>query len=173
MPFEVDHRHPTTRAMASSVHTAGPGLWLAAGLLALSASSANAVLGAGTASVEVDRGRMNGQRKVALAVASTQIHEISTADGSTIREFVSPGGTVFAVAWRSRFKPNLALLLGPHHQIFVAAADAERGRGGIQRGLAVRPDNLVVQSFAHLNTFVGKAYVPSLVPGGFNVDDIR
>ena len=137
----------------------------------LHAPNARAVLGAGTASIDADQGRMNGKRRMSVS-ASVQVHEISSANGSRVREFVAPNGTVFAVVWNTRFKPNLELLLGAHHKEYSAAAEAAK-RPGIQRGVVLRREDLVVHSFAHLNTFAGRAYVPSLVPAGFNVDDIK
>jgi len=138
----------------------------------LHAGAAHAVLGEAAASVQADQMRVRGAR--ALHVALThQVHEIVMADGSRIREFVSADGVVFAVAWNTRLKPDLQALLGLHHSAYMAAAREALRQPGVHRHVVLRQGDLVVHSSGHLNSFVGKAYVPSLVPRGTDLDAIR
>ena len=58
-----------------------------------------AVLGQGVASVASDQQRLKGQLRSAAAEGFS-VHEITAADGSLVREYVSPAGEVFGVAWR-------------------------------------------------------------------------
>lgn len=46
-------------------------------------------------------------RRTQALSAGVQVFERATGDGGAIREFVSPQGVVFAVAWSTRFKPQL------------------------------------------------------------------
>jgi hypothetical protein len=159
---------------------AGNGLWkavragvcVAAALLA--APAAQAVLGGDASTVHDDETRLKGASGKATALrAQVQSHEIAMADGSSIREFVTPAGVVFAVAWSTRFKPDLASLLGAHAAGYsAAAADAMRAPG-IKRQVVLQRGDLVVHSTTHLNVFVGKAYLRSLVPPGMPVDELR
>ncbi|MEP7295993.1 MAG: DUF2844 domain-containing protein [Burkholderiales bacterium] len=138
----------------------------------LHSTAAWAALGGDIASVRGDQGRMNGALRVSVA-PSFHVHEILLADGSSIREFASPGGIIFAVAWRTRLKPNLEELLGAYNADYVIAAGDAMKRPGIRRSAVLTRGDLVVHSFGHLNAFAGKAYVPSLVPPGFDINDLR
>lgn len=135
---------------------------------------ARAVLGANASSIAADQTRLRGARH-AMSVnrAPVQVHEITMADGSSIREFVSPSGVVFAVAWSTRFKPNLDLLLGAHAAAYAAAAGEALRVPGIRRRVELRRGDLVVHSTAHLNAWVGRAWLQSLVPQGADVDVLR
>ena len=138
----------------------------------LYAPQAAAVLGGDADSVRRDQGRMNGALRVSVA-PSLHVHEISLPDGSSVRQFASANGIVFAVVWHTRLKPNLELLLGSYNADYVVAAREAMRRPGIRRSAVLTRGDLVVHSSGHLNTFVGRAYAPSLVPPGFNVDEIR
>jgi hypothetical protein len=138
----------------------------------LHAPAAMAVLGGDAATIHDDQRRMKAARKT-TAAGGVQIHEISSPDGSTVKEFVAANGIVFAVVWHTRLKPDLEQLLGRHHADYAAAASEAMKRPGIQRNVVLRRGDVVVQSSGHLNAFVGKAYVPSLIPAGFSIDDIR
>jgi hypothetical protein len=140
----------------------------------LGAPAAQAVLGGDAATIGNDELRLMGVRRQAAALRpQVQTREIALADGSSIREFVSPSGVVFAVAWSTRFKPNLESLLGTHAAGYAAAASDAMRAPGIKRNVVLKSGDLVVHSTTHLNVFVGKAYLRSLVPNGVGVDELR
>ncbi|MGZ5653016.1 MAG: DUF2844 domain-containing protein [Caldimonas sp.] len=140
----------------------------------LAAPPARAVLGGDVATIADDHARLQGTRHQAVALSGqVRSHEIALADGSSIREFVTPSGIVFAVAWSTRFKPNLEALLGQHAAGYAAAASEAMRAPGIRRHAELRRGDLVVQSTAHLNSYVGKAWLQSLVPEGVHVDALR
>jgi hypothetical protein len=146
----------------------------AVALAALMAPSANAVLGGDAASIPAGQARLGGERRQVLSIhPQVSMHEVVMADGSSIREYVSPSGIVFAVAWSTRYKPNLESLLGQHLATYTAAASDAMKTPGIKRNVLLRRDDLVVHSAAHLNSFVGKAYLQSLVPQGVSVNELR
>jgi len=150
------------------------GVIAVAGVLA--APAAQAVLGGDAASVHEDQVRMKGVRRQTLALSAqtpVQVHDIALADGSGIREYVAPNGIVFAVSWRTRFKPNLASLLGQYAASYSAAASEAMKAPGIKRNVVLQRDDLVVHATAHLNSFAGMAYARSLVPVGVNVNELR
>jgi len=148
---------------------------LAAALAAASVPAAQAVLGAGASSVQADEWRVGGKRRALAAPRATYtLHEIAMADGSSIREYLTPSGIVFAVAWSTRLKPDLPALLGTHADGYAQAArDAARARGGLQRAVVLQREDLVVQTSSHLGNFVGRAYLRSLVPAGVAIDELR
>lgn len=152
---------------------------IAAALIVLGAlvvaDGAHAVLGGDVSTIATDQARLKAAgRAVAAAVSATvQSHEMTLADGSSIREYVNPAGIVFAVAWSTRFKPKLTPLLGVHSLSYAAAASAASNRAGIQRRIVLQRDDLVVHATSHLNAYVGVAYLQSLVPEGVRVDELR
>lgn len=146
-----------------------------AAMLATGLPPAHAVLGETMTLPSAARAQAAAAPRTALP-AGGQVVERASGDGGTIREYVSAQGIVFAVAWNTRFKPRLDGLLGRYHAGYAAAASqalARPGRPGIQRQATLHADDLVVQSNAFLNTFTGRAWVPSLVPAGFDPASLR
>ncbi len=139
---------------------------------ALAPLPARAVLGEAVASVQADQIRLAGRHSQSVSLGY-EIHEITMTDGSRIREFVSPSGIVFAVAWNTRFKPDLAALLGRYHADYTAAAHDAMKRPGIRRDVTLRHGDIVVHSMGHLNAFVGTAYVASMMPSGTTANVVR
>ncbi len=131
--------------------------------------SATAALGGDAATVVADQAHVNGK----LVVSRTQkytMHEIRAPSGTAVREFASPAGTVFGVAWSGPTMPDLRQVLGPYFDQYIAAAAAQRRRRG---PVLIEQPGLVVQSGGHMRAFVGKAYVPDAVPQGVALDEIR
>ena len=87
-------------------------------------------------------------------------------DGSRIRRYLTPNGQVFAVSWKTLYKPNLTTLLGTSFPDYEKAAGTAAQRGGIQRQFRMDANDLVLQSAGHLHVFSGLAYKPSLLPAG-------
>jgi hypothetical protein len=139
-----------------------------------SAMPAHAVLGASVASLRDDQSRLKATRQaVVTSPGAVGMHEMTLADGSSIREYVNPNGIVFAVSWSTRLKPRLAPLLGQYATSYASAAGAAAGRRGIQRKVVLQEGDLVVHATAHLNAYVGTAYLRSLVPDGVSADVLR
>jgi hypothetical protein len=106
----------------------------------------HASLGGDEGSVQSDRVHMQGALLRITRSDAYTVHEMQAPSGTTVREYVSPSGTVFAVAWQ-----------GP------------RGHGP----LLIQEVGLVVQQSGHPRAFVGTAYVPQLLPPGVGVEAIR
>ena len=66
-------------------------------LVALPAS-ALAILGSDASSVDADRVRMQGALLRIVTSDAYTVHEVQSSSGTTVREYVSSGGKVFAVA---------------------------------------------------------------------------
>ena len=131
--------------------------------------SASATLGENVSSTETDRASMKATLRMVPASRFT-VHEIQTPSGTAIREYVSPAGTVFAVAWRGPAMPDLRQALGSYFKPYVEAAG---GKQGGHRRRTIREPGLVVQSHGHMRAFSGRAYVPQLLPQGVTVEEIR
>ena len=94
------------------------------------AGPALAALGENVASVEVDRASMRGIASVARTDRYT-VHEMELPSGTIVREYVSPAGVVFGVAWQGPFMPDLRQLFGAYYEQFdlnawTAAADKDK-----------------------------------------------
>jgi hypothetical protein len=135
----------------------------------LCAPAAHAALGAPYASVAADRVKMKATVEVTPA-AAYEIHALTLPTGTVVREYVSAGGTVFAVTWSGPFKPDLRQALGDYFSNYVAAAPS---RFGGHNHLSVSTPTLVIQSNGHMRAFSGRAYLVKAVPAGVSIDELR
>jgi hypothetical protein len=155
---------PSTRAMRLSGA-------LAAGVLIsqIVCAPALATLGEDVTTVENDRLKMKAQLRT-TAVAGYTVHEITTANGTAVREYIAPSGKVFAVAWNGPVLPDFPQTLGRYFNDYHSGASSPRvGR----RSLMLERTDLVVHSFGRMRAFYGNAYVPSLLPPNFSATDIK
>ena len=129
-----------------------------------------AALGEDQSSIDAESAQLHSSR-LATAMQGYSVVEMKTPQQVRIRQFVSPAGVVFAVAWRGPFKPDLQLLLGRQ---FDSYHFAPRRDGLPRRGVQViqQPD-LVVQSGGRQRAFFGIAYLPALVPSGVAVASLQ
>src|SRR5437763_9049698 len=135
-------------------------------------AAASAALGGTVASVEADRIHAQGSLTRIVRSDTYALHEIRSAAGTMIREYVSSSGTVFAVAWQGPWMPDMSQVLGAHYEHYQRAMTA-RARTRRSRGLVVIDDqDLVVQMSGHPRSFSGRAYIPGLVPQGMQIDAI-
>lgn len=129
-----------------------------------------ASLGDNVTTVQRDKVQMKGTLR---SVASERYvtHEIRTATGQTVREFVSPEGNVFGVAWDGPYLPDLQQLLGSYFEPVKQAVSAQqkRGRGPVY----IEDSKFVFQQSGHMRSFSGSAYIPSMVPTGVVPTEIR
>ncbi|MBP0591417.1 DUF2844 domain-containing protein [Paraburkholderia sp. LEh10] len=149
---------------------------IVAALALLSPVVCHATLGAAPSPSTGARGASPASRAALTAAIPSapatpySVHESQTADGVTIREYVSAANVVFAVTWQGPTRPDMQALLGSYFPNLVAAGQrAARGTGP----LIVREGELRIESVGHQGAFAGKAYVPRLVPANVNVDDLQ
>ena len=143
---------------------------MALGLAGLAAApSAEAALGGTEATVRSDQAQMSMTLQTMPATKFT-VHEMTAASGATVREYVSPTGLVFGVAWQGSSLPDLRQLLGTYYDQYVAAAEARRTR---RAPVHVELPGLVVQSSGHMRSFTGRAYLPQGLPPNVAAQEIR
>ncbi len=142
-------------------------------LLAVFASSlpAAAVLGGDESSVEADSAHMKASVQVTQS-NGYDIHQMRTPEGTTVNEYVSPGGRVFAVTWSGPFVPDMSQILGTYFQQYSNALQAQKKRYG-RAPLNLQQPGLVVQMGGHMRAYYGRAFVPELVPQGVKSDEIK
>lgn len=138
----------------------------------LTAFPARASLGGDTASVQADQLYMQGTRRTIDAETYT-VHEVQAATGAVVREYVSPAGKVFGLAWHGPWPPNMRQLLGSYFEQYVQAAKTQsRTRRG-RRPLVIEQPGLVVHLGGHPRAFAGVAYVPEMLPPGVRAEEIQ
>jgi hypothetical protein len=126
-------------------------------------------LGEDEASVQVDGVRLKGAASVRYA-QHYALHEFVQPSGTAVREYVSPSGKVFAVAWQGPVIPDLRQVLGAHFDRYVAAARDKRVK---RTPVVIREPSLVVVTWGHMRAFSGRAYVPAMVPQGVDPEALQ
>jgi hypothetical protein len=139
-------------------------------LLMIGTVPAWAVLGEYESSVSVDQQVLRGQRRQE-AHPGYNLHTITGADGTVVKEFVSPDGKVFGISWQAPNMPNMNQLLGANMTEIEQSLQGRRGRRG--GPLVVQTPKLVFVSGGHMRFYMGHAYVPSLVPTNVSVEVVR
>jgi hypothetical protein len=139
-------------------------------VLAAAALPGWAVLGGSAQSVVADQAKLRAANRTVVETREYTVHEMSSGDGTVVREYVTPAGKVFGVSWTGPTIPDLAQLLGPYNAEYQKALTNRRGR---RRGVAVHNPDLVVQNSGHMRAFHGRAYLKSLLPNGVTPETVK
>jgi hypothetical protein len=146
----------------------------AAMMLGISAP-ALAVLGQPAQTVGSDAQAV-GSRVHTLAQGPAQtpytVQQFTTPARIEVREYVSPDGTVFAVAWNGPHPPDLAALLGSYFTDYKSMAAQTQGSYGLHHQ-SLHGDRLVIQSGGHMGDMWGRAWDPQLLPSGVGEEEIK
>lgn len=132
----------------------------------------SASLGGDVNSVQMDLAKMQGTLRTTSRDSYT-VHEIQASTGVAVKEYVSSAGKVFAVTWQGPFHPDLRQLLGAYFDQFSEAETAQRAQRRGRGPLLIQQTGLVVQISGHMRSFLGKAYVPQMLPAGVHAEDLR
>jgi hypothetical protein len=148
--------------------------YVSLGLLAATLGAAQpvqATLGESADSVMTDRKVLTAVQATTTTRNAYTIQEISS-ESVAVREYISPSGMVFGIAWNGLTHPDLTLLLGSYageYQKSVRQTPRKPGR----RFSQIKTDRIVVEKWGHMRNLHGRAYAPSLIPPGVNVDEIK
>ncbi len=149
-------------------------LFLGLGLsmvMLVTAPHTHGALGESVESVDSDRETLTAVRGAMTAHRDYSVHEIKTPS-TVVREYVSPSGIVFAIAWNGLVHPDLTGLLGSYageYQEALRQTPRIKGR----RHLHVKTNRVVVQKWGHIRDMKGRAYAPDLIPPGVSIDAIK
>ena len=160
-PVRYPEQHADVRRLRGRV-------LMAVAMCVLSAG-ARAELGGAPIPMQTDARMLQGAAVVEHG-AGFDRHEVTQADGSMVREYVSPRGTVFAVAWSGRTTPDLKALLGTHYATYAAEAAKQRPSHHV---LTVTTPDLVVTVVRYQHTGSGSASLPAEVPAGVVVGELK
>lgn len=146
------------------------GFGLAAFLLA-AVGPAEAALGESVESVDSDQTTLAAKRVSKTVHNGYTVRELGS-DSVTLREYVSPAGLIFAIAWNGLIHPDLTPLLGAYAGEYGTALRHARREPGT-RHRRIETDQVVVEKWGHMRNLQGRAYVPALIPPGVNIDEIK
>jgi Protein of unknown function (DUF2844) len=104
--------------------------------------------------------------------ANFTVHETGLESGTTVTEYATTSGVVFAVQWRGPVLPDLDGLLGTYFAAFKKEAQQARAAGRRGSPMTVVTDALVVNSTGRMRNFAGWAYAPGLVPSDVAIKDV-
>ena len=146
-------------------------LVLALGVNLWDIEPARAALGGDEASVISDAAAVHGAVQT-KPLQQYAIQEVTGDGGMRIREFLNRDGTVFAVTWSGPVVPDLRRLLGTNFSIYTAALAGVPQRG-LHRSLRITASGLIVETGGHMRAYIGRAYLPALVPVGTSTAELR
>ena len=144
------------------------------GLLAVTLGAAqpvHATLGESADSVMNDRKALSAVQAVTTTHNAYTVQEISS-HSVAVREYISPSGTVFGIAWNGLTHPDLTLLLGSYADEYQKSLRQSPRKPG-HRFSQIKTDRIVVEKWGYMRNLHGRAYDPSLIPSGVNVDEIK
>jgi hypothetical protein len=130
-----------------------------------------ATLGQTEGSVSVDQQHLRSEDLV-KSFQAYKVHQLTTTSGTIVREYISPKGLVFGVAWEAPFMPDMHQLLGDYVATLQSATKAQT-QIRHQRSLIVKTNDFVFVSAGRLRFFKGRAYVPSLIPSNVSVEVVK
>ena len=156
--------------VARARRLATQGAALLALLVVLHAPAARAALGATREVLLRDAAALRTTRVTITSREGYDVHEMISADGTTVWAYVEPGGRVFAVTWSGRVQPDLRVVLGSYYARFLEAARAPHPSHHV---LSVSAPDLVLSVVKLPRGFTGRAHLPSLVPAGTAVETLR
>lgn len=129
-------------------------------------------LGGDLNSVVTDQMHFQGSLRTTHESSFT-VQEIHPQTGTVIREYVSPAGKIFAVTWHGPWIPDMQQLLGPFFEQYVKAARAQAASRPGRRPLQIVQPDFVLQQGGHMRSFVGRAYLPPMLPAGVSAEMIQ
>jgi len=140
-------------------------------VLFAAAQRVQATLGESSDSISHDKKVLSAVQRSRTVLNGYTVHEIDSAP-NVVREYVSASGIVFGIAWQGLIHPDLTRLLGSYAgQYQEALLQTPRIRGS--RRLQVKSSGVIVEKWGHMRNLQGRAYVPSLIPPGVSVDEIK
>ena len=135
------------------------------------AQQVQAALGESVDSIASDQKALSAVRRTAKTSTGYTVHEIRS-ETMTIREYVSPSGVVFGIAWNGLTHPDLTPLLGSYSSEYQKAMIHARRQPG-RRHVQLKTDGVVVEKWGHMRNLQGRTYAPALIPPGVSIDEIK
>jgi hypothetical protein len=145
---------------------------LAALLTLVQAAPASAALGGAFTSVDADRLQMRATRMLSVTTATHAMHAMTLESGGSVKEFANNDGVVFAITWAGPGRPDLRQLLGDRFDKMQATFAIRAGRR-LRSAITIDQNDFVIHMGGHSGAFHGVAYLPGLVPSGFDMSILQ
>lgn len=132
---------------------------------------AQATLGESVNSVESDRKAFSAVQHASMTRNGYTVQEFKS-EANVVREYITPSGVVFAIAWNGLSHPDLTSLLGTYvgeYQQALRQTPSQKGK----RHLQVKANRVIVEKWGHMRNLQGRAYLPALIPSGVSIDEIK
>lgn len=130
------------------------------------AHEAHATLGGDLGSISVDEHALTAKHAV-KPLTSGERHDLALPSGTIVHEYLS-NGVVFAITWQGPAVPDLRSLLGVYF-----AQLASHVSSGSHHSMRFIGNDFVMRSMGHGRSHSGRAWVPSVVPSGLNIDSLE
>jgi hypothetical protein len=113
----------------------------------------------------------SGQRVLsALSAGSYTVRETVDSNGLHLREYVTASGLIFAVAWNGPSMPDLQQIFGSSFSRFQSAAQAHSSLNALGHRAS---GDLEVETGGHMGAYVGRAWLKSQLPSGFDTAAVQ
>lgn len=145
------------------------GLTLACLLVQGLPQPARAALGGNADTVEHDRVSMKALTRP-VPTGAVQKQELQLPSGTVVTEYLNSTGQVYAVSWLGPALPDLHQILGNYFANYQTAAKQPVVRHRLVR---LSSPDIVIESSGKMRAFVGRAWVPAMLPAGVTPVDIR
>ena len=146
------------------------GFYFAALTLA-AVQQAQATLGESADSVKSDRKVLSAVQPATLPRNGYTVRELKS-EANVTREYISPSGVIFAIAWNGLSHPDLTSQLGTYAGEYQKALRQTPGQKG-KRHSQVKGSRVIVEKWGHMRNMQGRAYIPALIPAGVSIDEIK
>ncbi|CAG4891637.1 DUF2844 domain-containing protein [Paraburkholderia gardini] len=108
-----------------------------------------------------------------LKSGSFQVRTTTDDGGTTISEYTTPAGQVFAYTWQGPTMPDLKTLLGSFYDSWRDGAASAQARASTLHATRIAQPDVVVESGGQMRSYVGRAWLPGALPAGVSADDLR
>ena len=113
-----------------------------------------------------------GGAPVALLNGAVQMRSRVDAGGTTVNEYASSTGQIFAYSWQGPTMPDLPALLGAYNASYRAGAAAGFAATQDLHASRVARSDVVVESGGQMRSYVGRAWLPGALPAGVTPADL-
>ncbi|MDQ5922223.1 MAG: hypothetical protein QG673_2282 [Pseudomonadota bacterium] len=133
---------------------------------------ANASLGGNYTTTMSDSATVVNSQSGSYRMSSSSLNSYDVAsyaesNGAKVKEYYV-NNQVFAVSWSGSQPVNIKKLLGTYFSEYSSSIPSQSSL----RMLVINNKNLVVQSYGGPGNYSGVAYVPSLLPSGFDINTL-
>ena len=102
-----------------------------------------------------------------------QVRTMTDEGGTTINEYSSSAGRIFAYTWQGPTMPDLQTLLGNFYESWRDGATSYRTPVSSLHSTRVTRSDVVVESGGMMRSYVGRAWLPGALPAGVSADDLH